>query len=284
MLRSQTVLTGLLLAITLAWPIVTFGYINAGFRSQEAYDRYLAKRGPKRNDAVENQKAEQQEWLRETERKQQRYIQQLGTLNAAIQRDPNDLVAIYQRGKFFQSQNYNEHDKAMADFDQVIERDPEFARAYFRRSFLWLRKKDYRRTLSDLDASIRLEPTYPISHFHRATLLMGCPDQELRSLKESRQSIQASVDLTKRSLETTASGNTAATWNRISVIHAYSCGLLAAIAAELGDFPAAIHWETEASKFPPRGGQSNRLSLYQSGKTDHVLVRESQYYLTPFFD
>lgn len=282
MFRPRKMLTQVVLVVTLAWPVVGFGYINGGFRSKSEAERYYANPANRHNEKTRRhaeQRAEAELMWQKAEQQRQQSLQQLATLNAAIERDPNDLVAIYQRGKFFQS-SAGDRDKAMADFDLIVERDSQFARAYYRRSFLWLWKKDYRRALSDLDEAIRLEPTYPDSHFHRAALLACCPNHAIRSLKDARQSAQAAVDLSAKKLDATASEDTSARAGSNVVVHAYSCGLLAAIAAEMADFPAAILWETEASKFRPRG-ETHRLGLYQSGRTDPMAVRESAIYLTP---
>ena len=279
--RLHTTAIVVLLTVTLVCPVVAYGYINGGFRSKTEAERYYAdpanrKRPQKRGEA--DRRAQAEWWRQQEEQQQRQYVEQLGTLNAAIERDHDDLVAIYQRGKFFQSRL--DRDNAMSDFDVIIARDPKFARAYYRRSFLWLWTRDYRQALNDLNSAIRLEPTYPDCHFHRALLLMACPESALRSLKAARQSAQTAVDLTEKSPAATVAGDNSSRNDSRLRLHAYSRELLAAIAAEMGDFPAAIQWETEAWSFPPPS-KSNRLSLYESGRTDPAAKRESSLSLSP---
>ncbi len=275
MSRTQILIlfSKVVLVITFASPVVAFGYINAGFRSQAAYDRYL-REGRHRNEANERQKDQEEFRRRQAEKFWREYHQQLGDLNAAVQRDPNDMVAVYQRGKFFQKQNGNERDKAMADFNLVIERDPQFARAYFRRSFLWLWKDDYRRALDDLDEAIRLEPTFAASHFHRATLLVACPKNELRSMSEAHKSAQMAVDVAEQAAKLQTNRESTVRTSINAAQHAEFCALLGAIAAEMGDFKAAIDWETKASTFPHRL-KSPRLTLYQNSRSNSEAITQA---------
>jgi tetratricopeptide (TPR) repeat protein len=254
MLRSRTVLANVLLIVTVACPVMAFGYINGGKRDKS----YYAERS-----------------RRETEQRQKEY-EKLAVLNSAIQRDPQDVVAVYQRGKFFAE--HGEWDRAMGDFFRAIELDPQFARPYFRRSFGWMRQRRSRHALEDLDEAIRLEPAFVPAHFHRAVFLLFCPERELRNLDQARQSAQTAYDLAEkarvlgdphRSLDDRAHEA-----NQV----ARCCALLGVIAAERGDLPAAVEWETKVSQLP-QCGESPRLALYRVGQTDRSMRSDMAGYL-----
>lgn len=260
MSRFQTHVSSFVLAIILAWPVVAFGYINAGFRSQRAYDEYLRNK----------QKHEEVRLRHEQEQK-------LATLNSAIQRDSNDMVAVYQRGRFFQE--CNEFEKAMADFNTAIERAPQLARAFFRRSFLWMRNSDHRRALADLDEAIRLEPVFAPSHFHRAALLFAYRHLHERNLSDARQSIQTACDLAERRRQTRKANANQDEAAGDDFQYGQYCELLGGIAAEMGDFSAAIEWETKASQFPRRTAPQ-RLSRYQNHQGDADVYKHAVRCLT----
>lgn len=267
MSRFRTIVTGVLLAVALAYPVVAFGYINGGFRSKSEAERYYERWGrPDKQQRLRAERLAEEAWQQQVaEQHQQQYLQQLGRLNAAIERDSNDLVALYQRGKFFQeSQNF---ENAMADFNKVIERDPQFARALFRRSFLWMRTNDHRRALADLDEAVRLEPTYAPSHFHRGALLFAYRYFHERNLCDARHSAQAACDLAQRRRETRKANFNQDEATRDDSQHAQYCEMLAAIAAALGDFSAAIEWETKAVQFRKRTATQS-LSKYQRNEAD----------------
>lgn len=249
MSRFQTRATSIVLAITLAWPVVAFAYINAGFRSHDEYRRYLEAKRTGRN--------ERRQYVDE---QRLRLEQQLAVINESIQRDPNDIVALYQRGKFYQEQ-FHDREKAMENYWRVIEQDPKFARAYYRRSFLWTGPRKDRHALSDLDEAIRLEPAFAASHFHRAVLRMNSQDPEVRSWTEARQSAEAAIEL----LELRAITSKPPTAD--AQVHAEACILLGAMAAELPDFAVATEWEIKATKFRERG-DSQSSKLYQMKRTN----------------
>ena len=243
MSHPQTMLLNAFLLLTLVSPAASFGYINAGFRSQKEYDRYRAEEQSKRDP------------------QRQRDAEQLAVINSAIQRDPDDLVALYQRGKFFYQ--HSSYEKAMADFNAVIERDPNFARAYFHRSVLWdcrAHEPSHKR-LADLDETIRLEPTFIFAHAERAKLLFDGPDSKLRNLEEALKAARTACDLAIKLRATWKPNETSLTRNDDVVYHAHLCGLLGAILVAQGDFDAAIECEIHSVQLM-RGQPPTTLNVF----------------------
>src|SRR4051794_11238472 len=98
----------LLVGVAVLLPASARAYINAGFRSAEAYRRYL-----EREKLVEIARATE-----------------------AIQRDPKDPVAYYHRGRiYFRQLNF---EQALYDFNKAVEFDSRFAKAYYRRGRAFL--------------------------------------------------------------------------------------------------------------------------------------------------
>jgi len=60
-----------------------------------------------------------------------------------------------------------DHDRAIADFAEAIERDPQDAQSYFNRGFTWGQKGDFDRAIPDLDEAIRLNPQFAHAYYVR---------------------------------------------------------------------------------------------------------------------
>ncbi len=55
--------------------------------------------------------------------------------------------------------NRTRDDKALADYDKMIEQDPEFDWAYHVRGWIYYRRMDYDKALADYEQAIKLVPT-----------------------------------------------------------------------------------------------------------------------------
>ena len=53
------------------------------------------------------------------------------------------------------------------DYDQAIELNPKYARAYHNRGSAWGNKGDLDRAIADYDQAIRLDPKEPKAWYHR---------------------------------------------------------------------------------------------------------------------
>jgi len=60
-----------------------------------------------------------------------------------------------------------EYDKAIADFNEAIRLDPQYANAYNNRGLTWVDKKEYDKAIADYDEAIRHSPTSVKFHRNR---------------------------------------------------------------------------------------------------------------------
>ena len=211
-------------------------YINAGFRSQGEYNRYL------------------------------RYEKQVRTkiapYSAAIHRNPNDAVSYYQRARAWDQlpvyngpwpENQPEKGldaryQALKDYDQAIALDPSFGRAYlWRAGSLWYHGI-YGKAVQDLEKAIRLEPKWPLARAFLASVRTACPDEEYRDQAAARKQAEQAC---------TATGYT----------DPASLEVLAAVCAQDGDFARAVKWQTKAVKLlkdsVPGYDARQRLRVYE---------------------
>ena len=120
------------------------------------------------------------------------------------------------------------------------------------RALFWYERGEYARSLEDYEELLRVQPDSPWAENGRAWTWATCPDAKFRDGKRA-------VPAAKRACELT-------NWHNGAVLDT-----LAAAYAEAGDFPAAVHWQTEALKYVPPAWEETpgfraRLVLYRSGK------------------
>ena len=72
--------------------------------------------------------------------------------------NPDDAVALTNRGVAYARKG--DYDRALADYDKAIRREPKYARAFNDRGALYGRKGDYDRAIADYNEAIRLDPKY----------------------------------------------------------------------------------------------------------------------------
>src|SRR5690349_3083426 len=65
-------------------------------------------------------------------------------------------VLLYNRG--YEYHDADDHDRAIADFNEAIRIDPGYAKAFYGRAGRYAAKRDYVRALADYDEAIRLDP------------------------------------------------------------------------------------------------------------------------------
>ena len=125
--------------------------------------------------------------------KEKKYDKALEEYDKAIEADPNDFLAYYNRGIYYSlytdkkkqaledlsksielkpdvkqvhvargevyMMDLGEFDKALKDFDKAIEIDPEFFLAYFKRSDVFVRKQQYDSALKNVEKGIQFCPS-----------------------------------------------------------------------------------------------------------------------------
>ncbi|OCK58981.1 caspase family protein [Bradyrhizobium sp. LMTR 3] len=84
---------------------------------------------------------------------------------AAIQRDPKNANAYYNRGNAYSDKG--DTDRAIADYTAAIRLDPTFANAYYNRGNAYSNKGDTNRAIADYTETIRLEPKYVNAYYNR---------------------------------------------------------------------------------------------------------------------
>ena len=80
----------------------------------------------------------------------------------AIRLDPEYAEAYSNRGVAYASKR--DYDRAIADYDQAIRLDPKDAAAYYNRSLIYSEKRDYDRAITDCDQAIRLAPKFTFAY------------------------------------------------------------------------------------------------------------------------
>ena len=83
----------------------------------------------------------------------------------SIQLDPNNKVALTSRGNAYWAKG--DPDRAITDYDQVIALDPNYAIAYNNRALAYRAKGDLDRVIADCSQAIALYPKYRDAYFNR---------------------------------------------------------------------------------------------------------------------
>ncbi|MCX5666859.1 MAG: tetratricopeptide repeat protein [Candidatus Omnitrophica bacterium] len=81
----------------------------------------------------------------------------IAEFNKAIEVNPNDPLAFYNRGSAYDCKR--DYDKAISDYSKAIELNPKFATAYNSRAIDYYYKKDYDKAWEDVHTA---EPMFKI--------------------------------------------------------------------------------------------------------------------------
>ena len=79
------------------------------------------------------------------------------------------------------------YDKAIADYNEAIRLDPQYAAAYNNRGNAWVDKNEYEKAIADFSEAIRLDPQYAIAYNGRATAwyAKGANDKAIADCNEA---------------------------------------------------------------------------------------------------
>jgi tetratricopeptide (TPR) repeat protein len=159
--------------------------------------------------------------------------------------------------KYFKSGNTwadkGDYDKAITEFDKVIELDSKFTLAYSNRGNVWSEKCEYDKSIADYDKALELDPKSSQANNNKAWLLATCPNEKYRNGTKA-------IELARKAVEVQS-----------GFIY---LDTLAAAFAEIGKFKEAIAAQEKAiallkekgSDEQTMAGYRKRLENYKAGK------------------
>src|SRR6266702_1151045 len=86
------------------------------------------------------------------------YQKAIGAYNQAIELDNTYVRAYFKRGDSYDE--LKEHRKAIADYDQAIALNPKDETAYYYRGLTYLNLKEYQKAIADYDRALQLDPQH----------------------------------------------------------------------------------------------------------------------------
>jgi tetratricopeptide (TPR) repeat protein len=170
--------------------------------------------------------------------------------NEAIRLAPKDLRIYCGRASAFETMGQLE--KAKADYDQAIRLNATNAPDYVMRGYAHFHNGNYRAAASDFERAVRLSPRDYDALLRLAWFQATCPQDSLRNGKEA-------LEKSKRACESSR-------WESPEAVDT-----LAAAYAEIGDFDAAVKYQTQAINMKGvyafnRKEMQERLELYRQHK------------------
>jgi serine/threonine-protein kinase len=147
-------------------------------------------------------------------------------------------------------------DKALADFNQAIQLNPNDAKSYTNRGLVYQAQGDYDKDLADDEQALLLDAKSITAYNNLAWLYATCPEASVRDGKKAVENATKAWDLSEGKSP-------------------YPLDTLAAACAEAGDFDNALKWErqylqsSELSAADTANAQS-RLTLYQDHQPYHA--------------
>lgn len=115
--------------------------------------------------------------------------------DAAVERNPNDLIAVFNRGQLYMAEG--EWQNALADFSRAIELEPTLAEAFCNRGGMYERLEEPEKALDDYNTAISLDPKLASAYCNRASYYesVGRHDDSIadctRALEEAPQIMNA---------------------------------------------------------------------------------------------
>jgi tetratricopeptide (TPR) repeat protein len=115
------------------------------------------------------------------------YDRALADFNQAIQLEPNSAKAHYERSVVYL--NKGDYDRAIADCSQAIKLDPNDAADYNNRGIAYSRKGEYNRAIADYTQAIKLDPNYAMPYYNRGLEYANKGDYD-RAIADYTQAIR----------------------------------------------------------------------------------------------
>jgi tetratricopeptide (TPR) repeat protein len=120
------------------------------------------------------------------------YEKAIADLDQAIELDPEYALAYNHRGAAYFS--LGEYEKAIADYDRAIELDPEYAMAYNNRGYAYLNLGEYEKAIADWDQAIELDPELAMAYNNRGYAYLNLGEYE-KAIADLDQAIELDPEL-----------------------------------------------------------------------------------------
>jgi tetratricopeptide (TPR) repeat protein len=104
------------------------------------------------------------------------YAQAIADFNEAIRLEPNYANAFNNRG--VACRNMGDLDRAVADYDQAIAIKPDYVAAFYNRGLALTDKGEYAKAIADFTAVLRVDPKNPTVLYRLGATLMKSGDVE----------------------------------------------------------------------------------------------------------
>jgi tetratricopeptide (TPR) repeat protein len=117
----------------------------------------------------------------------QDYDKALADFDEAIRRDPKQATFYCDRGTAHA--NKRREDQAISDYTEAIRLDPQFATAYVRRAFAWRAQGNFGKAMTDCDEALRINPSFAAGHTARDAVWISRKQYGL-AISESSEAIR----------------------------------------------------------------------------------------------
>ena len=143
---------------------------------------------------------------------------------------------------------------ALANYSKCLALDPQLYLAHLNRGRIYYAQGQYAPALADYQAAVRLNPADAGGYNRLAWLLAVCSDPKFRDGRQALANAHTACELTG--------------WKEPACLKTY-----AAAAAETGDFPTAVKWQSQAITLGLKGKSLTdaqaRLELYRHHQPYH---------------